>query len=229
MKTEEASTSTASQKLTWQRIAPLLLFVVMLFTFCVLTKGIFSHNERNFDESAFRFFESMATPGITKAFTRLTFFGSSAFLFPAYFMLVLYFLIKGKTQWSLSVATVALSSAGLLFCIKRVFQRQRPSHPLISNVEGFSYPSGHSFSSFIFAGITIYILWQSRLHTAWKWLGTLLLFLFACSIAISRIYLHVHYSSDVLAGFCLSILWLCISIYFLQKLARKKLSDLFAI
>ena len=113
---------------------------------------------------------------------------------------------------------VGLTSTGLLFLMKDIFRRQRPLDPLIQNVTGYSFPSGHSFSSFTFSGLLIYMIWQSKINTASKWLLSILFFLLATCVATSRVYLHVHYASDVLGGFCLSMMWLLISLLLLHKL-----------
>ncbi|HEX8278805.1 MAG TPA: phosphatase PAP2 family protein, partial [Segetibacter sp.] len=97
-----------------------------------------------------------------------------------------------------------------------------PPYPLLANVKGFSFPSGHSFSAFTFCGLLIYILWETQISIFWKWIGSFVLFVFAAMIAVSRVYLHVHYASDVVAGFCLSVLWLTISISVLQNLEAKR-------
>jgi undecaprenyl-diphosphatase len=89
-------------------------------------------------------------------------------------------------------------------------------------VAGFSFPSGHSFSSFTFYGLVGYLLWKSDIATAWKVTATVFLFLFASTIAFSRVYLQVHFPSDVVAGFCLSVVWLILSFWILTP---RKLRD----
>jgi undecaprenyl-diphosphatase len=115
---------------------------------------------------------------------------------------------------------VGLGSAGILRLFKEIFKRHRPIDPLIRNVTGFSFPSGHSFSSFTFFGLLIYILWKTGIKRVWKILLTIVLFLFGAIIAFSRVYLRVHYPSDVVAGFCLSIIWLMLSLWILHKADR---------
>lgn len=195
------------------------IFLLVLF---FLTNEIVLENETGFDLSVFRFLDRFRSPGTTSVLTFFTFFGSINFLLPAYILLSLYFIFfKKNNARSFNVAAIGLSSGLLLRVIKHIFQRHRPPHPLIANVNGFSFPSGHSFSSFTFVGVLIYMLWESKVDLAWKCAGTFVLFILAAIIAFSRVYLQVHYASDVIAGFCLSFIWLALCIYVLEKINKK--------
>lgn len=208
---------------TWRLVVALLSFVAILIVFIFLSHLISSETENGFDKAAFHVAEEHTSSGLTAFFKAITFFGSTKFLFSAYCIIVLYFLVlKRSTAHSFNIAAIGLTSAALLFIFKRIFKRPRPLHPLTNNFYGFSYPSGHSFSAFTFAGVLVYILWQSDVSAKWKWICSILLFLFASLVAISRVYLHVHYASDVAAGFCLSALWLGLSIFILEKVVRRR-------
>ncbi len=197
----------------------LVIFTVILSLFLIITDEIVLEKETTFDNSVFQFLRAYTTSAVTAIMIFLTFFGSMKFLFPSYCLLVLYFILfKKNTLRSLNIAAIGLSSVALLFFIKDIFKRHRPVDPLLANVKGFSYPSGHSFSAFTFCGLLIYILWETQINIMWKWIGTFIFFLFATSIAASRVYLHVHYASDVIAGFCLSVLWLSICISVLNRI-----------
>jgi undecaprenyl-diphosphatase len=133
-----------------------------------------------------------------------------------------YFLaFKKNLTLSLDVAAVGISSTIILFSVKDIFHRHRPDFPLVANVNGFSFPSGHTFCSATFFGLLIYILWSQRVSSTVRWPLSIFLFLFACAIAFSRIYLHVHYASDVIAGLCLCIAWLSISFWIMTKYRHK--------
>jgi len=199
-------------------LAILAVFVAALY---FLTNEIVLEGETAFDDTAYAFFQKFQTPQVTSVMIFLTFFGSIKFLLPAYVLLSLYFIFfKKNNSRSFNIAAIGISSGLLLKLIKNIFQRHRPTHPLIANVAGYSYPSGHSFSSFTLAGVVMYILWGSRIKTIWKYLGTVLLFIYAVIVAGSRVYLHVHYASDVLAGFCLSFVWLTLCIFVLKRINR---------
>ncbi len=201
----------------------LAIFAVILLLFVFITDEIVLENESYFDNRVFKFLYGYTSTGTTGKMIFFTFFGSQKFLFPAYSLLVLYFLIfKRNTFRSFNIAAIGLGSFSLLFILKDIFKRHRPPHPLLTNVKGFSFPSGHSFSAFTFCGLLIYILWESQISIFLKWIGSFALFAFAAMIALSRVYLHVHYASDVIAGFCLSILWLTICIFVLHNLETKR-------
>ena len=148
--------------------------------------------------------------------TFFTFFGSSAFLFPAYVLLIVVLWLKKNKRLAINVTAIGLTSTAILFILKAIFQRHRPLDPLIREVTGFSFPSGHSFSSFTFYGLVTYILWQTNILKAWKITASILLFLVAATIAFSRSYLRVHFPSDVVAGFCLGVVWLILSFWILK-------------
>ena len=195
------------------------LFLLVLF---YLTNYIVLKNQIDFDNSVFAVVERYKTPATTDILTFFTFFGSINFLMPAYILLSLYFIFFKKNNIrSFNITAIGLSSGILLHLIKNIFQRHRPPHPLIENVTGFSFPSGHSFSSFTFVGVLIYMLWESKNTILMKWAGTIVLFILAAIIAFSRVYLQVHYASDVIAGFCLSFIWLSLCIYVLERINKK--------
>jgi undecaprenyl-diphosphatase len=199
-----------------------LIFLLSLFVFAGIADEMVLENENNLDRSVFHHLAAITNLSMTRVMVIITFFGSSYFLLPAYALLIFYFLVFRKDRrQSLNVAAFAVISTIILFSLKAIFHRHRPLDPLVNNVNGFSFPSGHSFSSFTFFGLLIYILWKNPLNNAVRWVLTIFFFLFACAIAFSRVYLHVHYASDVVAGFCLCLVWLILSFWALEKLNQR--------
>ncbi len=206
--------------ITLRLILALVLFLVTLTVFVTIADEIVLDHENNFDQTISGYIQSFVSPGMTKLMTSITFFGSSNFLFPAYLVLIAIYLIRKKNTLALDITMIGLSSTGILFLFKDIFRRHRPLDPLISNVSGFSFPSGHSFSSFTFFGLLIYIAWHSEIKKSWKIIISALLVCFATTIAFSRVYLRVHFPSDVVAGFCLSVVWLMLSFAILHRADR---------
>ncbi|HKO80981.1 MAG TPA: phosphatase PAP2 family protein, partial [Chitinophagaceae bacterium] len=144
--------------------------------------------------------------------------GSPLFLTTANVVLAGVFLIKKDHRiYSLKIVAVAITSTAVMFLLKIILQRERPLVPLISKVHGYSFPSGHSFSSMVFFGMLAYIIYRNVNHKVLKWILVVSCFLFAILIGFSRIYLKLHYASDVIAGFCLGIIWLLLAKWLLIK------------
>jgi undecaprenyl-diphosphatase len=215
--------SPETRKASWitiRFIIALVLFLATLFVFVSITDEIVLERENGFDQYISKAILQFVSPFATSLMKFFTFFGSEMFLFPAYLLLIIFYIFRKKSRLALDIAMIGLSSTGILFLFKDIFKRHRPLDPIINNVTGFSFPSGHSFSSFTFFGLLIYIIWHTSISRLWKILIALILFIFATTIAFSRVYLRVHYPSDVVAGFCLSVIWLMISLWSLHKADR---------
>lgn len=93
--------------------------------------------------------------------------------------------------------------------LKVIFTRERPTGLHLLTETGYSFPSGHSVLAMAFFGFIIWLIWQAlRDRAAWKWFLTLI---FACiifSIGFSRVYLGVHWLSDVIEGWAVGFIWL---------------------
>lgn len=111
---------------------------------------------------------------------------------------------------------------GLNQILKAVIRRDRPIGYRLIEESGYSFPSGHSMASLAFYGYFIYLIWKSQKSKREKWTYTILLSVLIFVIGISRIYLGVHYASDVFAGICLSLGYLIIYIKILKKIDCKK-------
>lgn len=149
----------------------------------------------------------------------ITFLGKHQFLIPANLLLIFYFLLITKQNWfSIRVITIAISSLVLMLLLKQLFQRKRPLSPLLKAAKGLSFPSGHAIMAVTFYGLLIYIL-QHTIELEWlRWVVSGLLIALILLIGFSRIYLRVHYASDVLGGFIIGLLWLLISLAALKWL-----------
>lgn len=99
--------------------------------------------------------------------------------------------------------------------LKQIYTRPRPSFMLIDEY-GYSFPSGHAMTSMSFYGLLIYIIMHLKISKTLKSLLSGLIFLLISLIGLSRIYLHVHYFSDVIAGFAVSVIYLIIFTKFMK-------------
>ena len=183
-----------------------ILLMASLCGFLFIIHEIFTEKEDVFDNSVIHFFSPFHSAGILKAMEVFTFFGSSYFLLPAYSILVVYFLIKRHRGYSINIAFMGVGSTLMVYAFKLLFHRHRPELSLI-HLDTYSFPSGHTVSSFIFCALIAWLVRRSHVNIAVKWIIYLLLFLLTLTIGISRIILGVHYPSDVAAGFSLGLAW----------------------
>ncbi len=105
--------------------------------------------------------------------------------------------------------TVNLALVVLLnVLLKELVQRPRPEDINLVAETGFSFPSGHSMVAMAFFGLLIWLVWHYEKDHTMRLTCCAGFLLIILLIGISRIYLGVHYASDVLAGFCISLAWL---------------------
>jgi len=197
-----------------------LLFIVSLFGFGFIVQEVLLENEKKFDDSVFTFFSSFSTPHVIEIMKVFTFLGSIQFLIPAYIVLIGYFIFKKQIPVGIDIGVMALSSTALIFALKYIFHRQRPTLPIIRTFTTYSFPSGHMLSSFVFCSILAFIIIKSGWKIFYKWFTGILLFFLAVTIGISRIILKAHYPTDVIASLCLGIVWVISSFYVLKKIDR---------
>ncbi|RYY46965.1 MAG: phosphatase PAP2 family protein [Chitinophagaceae bacterium] len=189
-------------------------FAFSLGIFFVIAHQVVNHKEAWFDNHAFDFFHSLFNQQLIGLFVVFTFFGSGNFLFPAYAILVVFYLFQKRRREAIATAILGLSGYFIVYLLKLCFGRARPSDPLLTALENNSFPSGHALGSLFFFSALIWIvvhssasLWAKRLFSAFFILLILL-------IGMSRIVLRYHYASDVLGGFSLGMAML-ILFYFI--------------
>ena len=125
-------------------------------------------------------------------------------------------LIKNK-KVGISVPINLILASLTNYTLKQILQRPRPIEYRIIDESGYSLPSGHSMVSMAFYGYLIYLIYRQIKNKYIKWSLITLLSLLIISIGISRIYLGVHYTSDVIAGFLVAISYLIIYINIINK------------
>ena len=93
---------------------------------------------------------------------------------------------------------------------------------------GYSFPSGHAMVSMAFYGLFIYILFHVKINKYFKYILSFIIFIMIMLVGISRIYLHVHYFSDVIAGFAVSVIYLIVFTRFMKIVTNEgvKIVDL---
>ena len=197
-----------------------LILFIALIGFLALAEDVFNKEIMNGDIIGYKIISTFlisdfATP-IAKFITN---FGGAIFLITLTVILVI--LIKNK-KIGLSIFSNLVIITVLNQLLKRILQRPRPTEFRIIEETGYSFPSGHSMVSMAFYGYLIYLIYKYVENKYVKWTSIVLLSILICTIGVSRIYLGVHYTSDVLGGFLVSISYLILFISTVNKFFIEK-------
>ena len=124
--------------------------------------------------------------------------------------------LKNK-KIGIAIAINLIVSTVLNLLLKNIVQRPRPTEYRMISETGYSFPSGHSMVSMAFYGFLIYVIYKQVENKKIKWGLIIALSILIATIGISRIYLGVHYTSDVLAGFTISVSYLVVYTSIVKK------------
>ncbi|WP_347861228.1 phosphatase PAP2 family protein [Salimicrobium sp. PL1-032A] len=170
------------------------------------------------------FVSTINPPWMAETMGYITEAGSVWFLTLLSVIVVAYLLfVSGKSKWvPLFFAVNMLGISGLTKGLKLLFERQRPEVIQAYDGVGYSFPSGHSTGAIAFYGFMIYLTAVSHMKKGTRWLIGIVLGLFGLSVAVSRIFVGVHYFTDVAAGIALGTAWLIVSIAALEIMLFRK-------
>jgi undecaprenyl-diphosphatase len=203
--------------------AILLAFFLSLALVVIIVKRIILLKTEWFDEAVFSFLKKHVSNTATSVLNTITFLGSHYFLIPAFIVLMIHSYFIKRDKWlAIRIAAISISSVLLMLFLKFIFQRPRPLLPLLNEARGLSFPSGHAFMSFSFFGLLIYIIYEEMEKVWLKWLIISLIVSLILSIGLSRVYLRVHYASDVVAGLCMGFMWIVISLSVIHLMEKRK-------
>lgn len=183
-----------------------IMFFICMIIFLAFAEDVFDKDMIKLDYIGYNIISKylisdFATP-IIKIITN---FGGAIFLI--FLTAVLFVTIKNKKIGAAIIANLSISTI-LNIVLKHILQRPRPTEFRIIDESGYSFPSGHSMVSMAFYGFLIYLIYKYVKNKYLKSCVISILSILICFIGISRIYLGVHYTSDVLAGFLVSISYL---------------------
>lgn len=190
-------------------IIGLLLGMGSLLLFAKLTEDLLFDELLLFDRIGTNIVRSIASEPVTIFMRLISDFGSTLFIAVVGIGMMIYLGLIRRHFWDTVLVPLALFGGGVLNTIlKHLFQRQRPDLPWLVEAAGFSFPSGHAMMSFIFYGLLGYLtlLNLARKEKRRTVIGVTAIIILL--IGLSRIYLGVHYPSDVLAGFAAGSFWL---------------------
>ncbi len=191
--------------------------------FAFIVTAILNGMITGFDRSIIDAVQGLEAPWLTTIMHTFSFIGSTKVV------MLLIIAVTALLLWKFHVRSqayfffFAMIGTGILNqTLKFIFKRARPEFHRLAEVGGYSFPSGHTMMGFSLYALFAYLLWCHIKSTA----GRVALVLFAIfmfgMIAVSRIYLGVHYPSDILGGMVASAFWLLFTILLFDQFQKRK-------
>lgn len=210
MSQQQTLTSTEASKLFASMKWGLSAAVILLVVFFFFAQNLTTPWMKSLDISWSEAIRSMKADWLTSIAYLVTSLGKGSTEFGLFVIIAGLLVFKFKHAWEAFVMFLGVLIAwGLNELAKAIYQRERPVWEWLAEADGYSFPSGHAMVSTSYYGLIGYLLWIN-LRGKWKgaWSIPVLTVLLFVAIGFSRIYLGVHYPSDVLAGFAVGGAWL---------------------
>lgn len=185
-----------------------MFLILFLITFVVFVEKLELHKLLGFDTAVIRIVQKRIDHSNTRIMKLFTFLGSPAVVsvFVAFSAIALYRTKKKREAVCMVIANAA--GAGFNEGLKYIFRRRRPDIHRLVPVHGYSFPSGHSMGSVMFYGTVSYLLCRQMKSGFYKILTCIVSAFMVFMTGVSRIYLGVHYPSDVISGYAAAGTWL---------------------
>ncbi|OAB43851.1 phosphatase PAP2 family protein [Paenibacillus antarcticus] len=202
----------------------LMISIVCAISFGLIAVFVSNTKIKNFDNTMINLIQGLESPQLTTIMKLFTMIGNgfSIAIITFVVMFILYIFLGHRTELVFLVCVV-IGSSLLNTLLKLIFKRARPDINRIAEAHGYSFPSGHSMAAFTLYGVIAFLLWKHVPTAVGRVTIIILSSLFITLIGVSRIYLGVHYPSDILGGYLMSACWLTGSIWIYQRyLERSK-------
>jgi undecaprenyl-diphosphatase len=188
-------------------VGALLIAVAALFAFGWLAEEMREGDTLKFDAYLRTAVHQLATPGLTRLMQVFSFLGSVVAVTALCLAAICVSLYYSNARAAALLAITMLGVAVLDVALKHAFHRPRPVAFFGATPSTYSFPSGHALGSFCFYGMLAAILAARARGRGAKFCVWMAAVLLVGMIGFSRIYLGVHYPSDVIAGYCAAVVW----------------------
>ena len=178
------------------------LFTVSLIVFIIVSIHVYFGKTSTFDLFLYNIIINLKNDYVTNFFKTIITFS---------------FLLYKNKKFFLFLFIDMISIVLLNYILKLTFLRERPFDLMIINEKGYSYPSGHSMVAVSFYGFIIYLIWKMKIKKTYKYILTFIIASLIILIGISRIYLGVHFPSDIIGGYSISLCFLITYIALTEK------------
>ena len=196
-----------------------LIAAMALFVFGWLAEEMLEGDTQQFDAFVRTAVHQLATPGLTRLMQVFSFLGSVAAVTAMCLVAICVSLYYRRTRTAAMLAITMAGVVALDVVLKHAFHRPRPVSFFGATPRTYSFPSGHALGSFCFYGILAAILAERMRGRGPKFCVWMAAAFLVGMIGFSRIYLGVHYPSDVIAGYCVAAVWVG-AVGFLDRTVR---------
>jgi len=192
---------------TLQLIAAFILFWIPVIVFSKIAGEIIEKEPIHLDIEILHFIHSLSSPVLDHIFLFITTLGNVEYILPLSILILGFLIYKKQKMHALIFFFGVGGAAAANVILKLLFHRERPAfwQSLITET-GYSFPSGHAMASSALVLTLIVILW----NTKWRIASMIIGGLFILLIGLSRLYMGVHYPTDIVAGWSVSLAWVLI-------------------
>ena len=189
-----------------------IIFIISIILFIIIAISISLYDNIPLDSNIYNTIKNIINPTNTHIFKIITFTASTLGII---IICLLSFIINKKSGILLTFNTIIITVINLIS--KLIFRRDRPIINQLVFEDTYSFPSGHTITATVVYGFIIYLIYKSNLSKKEKSIYISILILLILLIGLSRIYLGVHYFTDVIGAIALGISYLIIAIYIIEK------------
>ncbi len=187
-------------------VTSLMVAVLALFLFAWLGSEVLQGDTQRFDQAIREWVHGYASTGMTRAMNAVSLLGYNILIVE----LVIAFAVFARLRWRRAIVWLAVAMAGSLaldLTLKYLYHRARPIAYFGMAPHSYSFPSGHALCSLCFYGVMAGLLSARVKSLPWRLIIWITAAALVVAIGLSRIYLGVHYPSDVLAGYLAATVW----------------------
>lgn len=184
----------------------MVVFALLIFCFCAMVYSVEFFS--TIDVNVTLFFEQVRLPLATDLFLFVSDIGSIKYALPICIGVAIFLLYKRKWIDVVLLFILFFTVRQMNYLLKELFLRERPTYDAVYQATHYSFPSGHSMNSAAIYGFLCYLILSHFIKREnQKWLAITMTIFLIMLIGVSRIYLGVHYLTDVLAGWSAGIVW----------------------
>lgn len=191
-----------------------IICAVSIILFIIVSLLVFTKSDIYIDSVVYKYVSKYISDNNTNFIKILTYLGSGIVVI-SITLFALIFIKNKKYALYMSIDLLLITIFQLM--LKNIFARNRPIDINLIDENGYSFPSGHSLTCFAFYGFIIYLIYISGINKKIKIIFITLLSFVILFVGLSRIYLGVHYFTDVIGGFLFSLAYLIIFTTIIKK------------